>query len=211
MSLDYRQYYHLLPAANTRVIGSGNTSDYLLASNPTSIKSIPYPAQRVMNTESPTIDSVHSEILGPSAGIQADVGVSRAVDVHPSSANPQIPDSLARVARKKPRIDAVPQPLEVYLPKMFHLSRLPVELLAEILLYMPSTKSLLAVARCSRYLCATLVSSSSAFIWRNVRMSCNPPIPNPTPNFGEPAYASFIFDDGECEVRFHDPCKLSTT
>jgi hypothetical protein len=84
-----------------------------------------------------------------------------------------------------------------------HLTRIPMELLAEILLYLPSTKCILAVARCSKYFCDTLViNKSSVFIWRNVRAACKPyAIPEPTPNFTEPAYAAFIFDDGECEVR----------
>jgi len=84
-----------------------------------------------------------------------------------------------------------------------HLTRIPMELLAEILLYLPSTKCILAVARCSKYFCNTLVNNrSSVFIWRNVRAACKPyAIPNPTPNFTESAYAAFIFDGGECEVR----------
>jgi hypothetical protein len=84
-----------------------------------------------------------------------------------------------------------------------HLTRIPMELLAEILLYLPSTKCILAVARCSKYFCDTLVTNkSSVFIWRNVRAACKPyAIPEPTPNFTEPAYAAFIFDGGECEVR----------
>ena len=83
-----------------------------------------------------------------------------------------------------------------------YLTRIPMELLAEILLYMPSTKCILALARCNKYFCATLVKKSSVFIWRNVRASSKPyAIPDPTPNFTEPAYAVFIFDSGECEVR----------
>ena len=84
-----------------------------------------------------------------------------------------------------------------------YLSCIPMELLAEILLYLPSTRCILAVARCSKYFCDTLVTNkSSVFIWRNVRSTCKPyAIPEPTPNFTEPAYAAFIFDGGECEVR----------
>jgi F-box domain len=85
----------------------------------------------------------------------------------------------------------------------YDLTRLPLELLAEILLYMPSTKCVLALARCSKYFCATLVNNgSSVFIWRRVRATCKPKvIPDPTPDFTEPAYAAFIFDGGQCEVR----------
>lgn len=89
-------------------------------------------------------------------------------------------------------------------PKRCHdyLSRVPMELLAEILLYSLSTQSVLALARCSKYFCATLLNKSSVFIWRNVRAACKPyAIPDPPQNFTEPAYAAFIFDGGECEVR----------
>ncbi|THG98552.1 hypothetical protein EW145_g7408 [Phellinidium pouzarii] len=78
-------------------------------------------------------------------------------------------------------------------------STLPLELLAEIL-SSTTPKEVLALARCSRYLCTTLVGNySTAFIWKNARKSCIPPIPDPTPNFTEPAYAAYIFDGGPCE------------
>lgn len=100
---------------------------------------------------------------------------------------------------KKARFDS-PSPPEVVAPTPSGLSRLPVELLAEIMLYFTSTKMLLNVARSSKDLCLTLVNPAFSFIWRSVRGSCCVPIPDPTPNFAEPAYAAFIFDGGECEV-----------
>ncbi|KZP02971.1 hypothetical protein FIBSPDRAFT_808192, partial [Athelia psychrophila] len=100
---------------------------------------------------------------------------------------------------KRARFDS-PRPPEVGVPKPSGLSRLPIELLAEILLYFTSTKVLLNVARSSKDLCLTLVDPASSFIWRGIRGSCCVPIPDPTPNFTEPAYAAFIFDGGECEV-----------
>lgn len=93
-----------------------------------------------------------------------------------------------------------PSPPEVGVPTPSGLSRLPVELLAEIMLYFTSTKTLLNVARSSKDLCLTLVYPSFSFIWRSVRQSCCVPIPDPTPNFTEPTYAAFIFDGGECEI-----------
>lgn len=88
-------------------------------------------------------------------------------------------------------------------PKPSPLTQLPYELLAEILLYTASPKDLLAVARCSKYFCDTLVQNqSSYFIWRSVRATCKlGPIPDPTPNFQEPSYAAYLFDGGECDVN----------
>ncbi|TDL28712.1 hypothetical protein BD410DRAFT_760244 [Rickenella mellea] len=81
------------------------------------------------------------------------------------------------------------------------ISRIPMELLAEIL-SSTSPKDILSLSRCSRYFCHTLANNRSAtFIWRHARLSCVPsPIPDPTPNFTEPAYAAFIFDGGTCEA-----------
>jgi len=115
--------------------------------------------------------------------------------LHPSSSPPN-----PRV-RRRPRSTGL-LPDNVVPEPQCYLSRIPIELLAEILMYMPSTQTVLALARCSKYFCATLVNNdSSVFIWRNVRATSKPyAIPDPTPNFTEPAYAAFIFDCGECEV-----------
>jgi hypothetical protein len=106
---------------------------------------------------------------------------------------------------------------------------LPLEVLAEILLYTISPKDLLAVARTCKALCAQLVSPGSAFIWRKMREKVKLPDPaafRPVvtvsnfqpilqPDSGaasysrgvelfvgrEPAYAAFVFDGGLCEVR----------
>ena len=78
---------------------------------------------------------------------------------------------------------------------------LPLELLHEIFLYMPSPKCVLALARCSKDFCNMLVRNESMYIWKTVRATAKPvAIPDPTPNFTEPAYAAFIFDGGKCEV-----------
>ncbi|KAH8120450.1 hypothetical protein DFH11DRAFT_1739563 [Phellopilus nigrolimitatus] len=77
-------------------------------------------------------------------------------------------------------------------------SILPFELLDEIL-SRTSPKEVLALARCSRYFCNTLVNESAARIWKASRASCVPRLPDPTPNFTESAYAAYIFDGGSCE------------
>lgn len=81
-------------------------------------------------------------------------------------------------------------------------SRLPLELLAEILMYTASPRDVLAVARTSKYFCDTLLSSSSTFIWRTARQQCVPlPVPEPISTFTESSYAAALFDPGLCEVR----------
>ncbi|KAF9467827.1 hypothetical protein BDZ94DRAFT_1247828 [Collybia nuda] len=86
-------------------------------------------------------------------------------------------------------------------PALCLLSRLPLELLAEILIYTCSPKDVLAVARTSKYFCDTLLSSPSMFIWRGTRQACLPrPLPDPMSIFTESSYASFLFDGGPCEI-----------
>ncbi len=82
-------------------------------------------------------------------------------------------------------------------------TRIPLEILAEVLLYTPFTQDILALARCSKYFCGTLVNNpGTVFIWKRVRAAALPsPIPDPTPNFTEAAYAAYLFDSGPCEVR----------
>ena len=86
-----------------------------------------------------------------------------------------------------------------------YLSHLPLEILAEVLLY-TTPRDILAVARTSKFFCNTLVDPSSEFIWKGARTRNSPiAIPDPTPNFTEASYAAFLFDYGECEVH----CLLS--
>lgn len=87
-------------------------------------------------------------------------------------------------------------------PGRCHLSRMPFELLAEILVNTTGPQDALTLARCSKFFCATLVTNpSSKFIWRRLRAICKPlPIPDPTPNFTESSFAAFLFDGGSCEV-----------
>lgn len=82
-----------------------------------------------------------------------------------------------------------------------YLERMPMEILAEILSYSSSPQDILALARCSKFFCATLTNKSSDFIWRQARTRCLPrAIPEPTPNFTESSYAALIYDSGPCEV-----------
>ncbi|KAI9438669.1 hypothetical protein H4582DRAFT_190173 [Lactarius indigo] len=77
----------------------------------------------------------------------------------------------------------------------------PVEILAEILYYVPSPKDVLSVARCNRRLCTTLLNPSNVMIWRRARSHCIvPDLPPPPPGWSESAYAAFIFDAGNCYV-----------
>ncbi|KAJ7634803.1 hypothetical protein FB45DRAFT_909894 [Roridomyces roridus] len=77
---------------------------------------------------------------------------------------------------------------------------LPFELIAEILIYTACPRDVLAVARCNKYLCTTLLRADSAFIWRATRQSCLPsPLPDPQPiRLSESAFAALVFDPGEC-------------
>ncbi|PBK94947.1 hypothetical protein ARMGADRAFT_1078816 [Armillaria gallica] len=85
-------------------------------------------------------------------------------------------------------------------PKPCHITRLPFELIAEVLLYTRSPKDVLALARCNKFFCATLVSKSSDYIWRYTRNNCKPaPLPEPLKIFTEVSYAAFVFDEGKCE------------
>lgn len=106
------------------------------------------------------------------------------------------------------------------------LLRIPVELLSEILIWTGSPKFVLAVSRTCRSLRSTIMSPNSAFIWKEARKLATIiprpkeiwdfeeppktffPMPDPPPGvFGstdteaEARYASFVFDDGICEVR----------
>jgi hypothetical protein len=76
---------------------------------------------------------------------------------------------------------------------------LPLEILAEIFSYISSPRTVLALARSSKFFCATFTSPTADFIWR--ARCASSPIPDPTPNFTEAAYAAFIFDAGVCDVR----------
>ena len=82
-----------------------------------------------------------------------------------------------------------------------YLDDLPVEILAEILSY-TTTRDILSLTRASKYFCHTLCNKSHDFVWKKARARFSPAaIPDPTPNFTEPAYAAVLFDYGLCEVN----------
>lgn len=60
----------------------------------------------------------------------------------------------------------------------------------------------LAVARCNKYLCNTLLREESGFIWRSARLNCKPgPLPDPKAiNLTESAFAALLFDFGDCSA-----------
>ncbi|KAG8942928.1 hypothetical protein FRC00_011513 [Tulasnella sp. 408] len=85
-------------------------------------------------------------------------------------------------------------------PKKDFLQRLPVELLAEILKF-SSSVTVLAVARTCKWLCETLIHEDQEFIWKAARHNYYvEDLPDPPPGIPEPAYASAIFDIGDCLV-----------
>ena len=95
--------------------------------------------------------------------------------------------------------------------KVSLISRLPFELVAEILLYSTSPVDILSLSRTCKHFCATLVHNPvAAFIWKRVRAQTIPPVPDPTKlGFSEPQLANFIYGGGKCTVRslwrFHSP------
>ncbi|KAL5518868.1 hypothetical protein ACEPAH_551 [Sanghuangporus vaninii] len=103
------------------------------------------------------------------------------------------------MARKKRKAQHDTTDVDMSPPKRDLISTLPWELIAEIL-SMTTPKEVLALARCSRHFCDSLViNPRSKCIWESARVYCRPKIPDPTPNFTEPAYAAYIFDGGPCE------------
>ena len=88
------------------------------------------------------------------------------------------------------------------IPPKCHLTSLPLELVAEVLSYVPSTRDVLAVTRTCKHFCNVLANNKATdFIWRQARARSPPqPIPDPTPNFPEASYAAFLFDSKTCEV-----------
>ncbi|KAH8101110.1 hypothetical protein BXZ70DRAFT_1077240 [Cristinia sonorae] len=84
-------------------------------------------------------------------------------------------------------------------PNPHYLDRLPLEILAEILLHTASPRDVLSVARCSKFLCATLVNNpATTYIWKHLRGKFHR-VPDPTPNWTEASYAAFIFGPSTCE------------
>ncbi|KLO09320.1 hypothetical protein SCHPADRAFT_907826 [Schizopora paradoxa] len=102
------------------------------------------------------------------------------------------------VRRKRAKKSSSGEPTVVSRRDLF--SKLPLEVLSEIL-SMVTTEEVLAVARCCKHLCHTLLNFPyTEFIWRRARKNyIHNPLPDPLPNFTEASYASFVFDMGNCD------------
>lgn len=116
-----------------------------------------------------------------------------------------VPPPVVPAASKRPRIRKKRRtnvnPLPIVDPSRCYITTLPFELIAEVLIYTGSPKDVLAVARCCKYFCNTLLGSNSTFIWEKTRKICLPsPLPDPPSLFTESSYAAFVFDGGICEV-----------
>ncbi|KAJ3920500.1 hypothetical protein F5877DRAFT_77072 [Lentinula edodes] len=86
-------------------------------------------------------------------------------------------------------------------PRTCYIAKLPLELLAEILLYTKSPKDILALTRCSKFFCRTLLHEANQYIWRYARQNClRGRLPEPCPRFTESSFAAFVFDAGPCEI-----------
>ena len=81
------------------------------------------------------------------------------------------------------------------------LGNLPVELLNESFSYL-NPIDLLAVTMSSKPLCHILTDPKSNFVWKRARhnLNLNESVPDPTPNWTEPAYAHFLFKPKRCTV-----------
>ena len=84
------------------------------------------------------------------------------------------------------------------------IGRLPVELLNESFSYLNSI-DLLAVTRTCKAICRILTDPHSSFVWKRARHNFNvdSPVPEPTPNWTEPALAYMLFTPKHCEVLVH--------
>jgi hypothetical protein len=121
-----------------------------------------------------------------------------ASSVHPVAA--PVPQKPKKKKRKK-NSSSKKQKDQPVLGPCF-ISTIPLELLAEILLFTESPKDVLAFTRTSKFFCQLLVNPSQAFIWKGVRALYPVPPPDPMSIFSEASYASFLFDGGDCSVRF---------
>ncbi|KIY47405.1 hypothetical protein FISHEDRAFT_59685 [Fistulina hepatica ATCC 64428] len=125
----------------------------------------------------------------------ADSGEDKRNSVKPPGAT----DAQSKMKLRLPKRRRLNRSTQKEVPSDFapHFERLPIELLTEILMYTGSSKNVLAVARCSKYLCNTLLDSRSQGIWKVARTTCG--LPDPPPIFTDASYAAFVFDEGECQ------------
>lgn len=97
-----------------------------------------------------------------------------------------------------------------------HISKLPLEILSEILILTGSPRHVLAFARTSKHFCYVLLGEGAQHVWRRarrgpqcriVRLVLDSDVPKivslpdpPKGIFSEAAYAAFLFDPGTCDV-----------
>jgi len=61
-------------------------------------------------------------------------------------------------------------------------------------------RDLLALARSCKQFFQILVDPTASLLWRRARARFEHPVPEPSSNWSEWAYAAFIFDSGECDI-----------
>ena len=87
----------------------------------------------------------------------------------PDTATPVVRDEDASRSRKKGRMEVGDVQTESLISKASLLFRLPLELLAEILILTGSPQHVLAIARTCKSFCHTLLGEDAQFIWRAAR------------------------------------------
>ncbi|KAF9533430.1 hypothetical protein CPB83DRAFT_845249 [Crepidotus variabilis] len=136
------------------------------------------PAKRRRTAE----DDQHSSVAGPSVSVEEEP--SELDEEGSDTASDDDRQSTAQIikisARKKNKekstsdesntIDTLNKDDAVF-PKTPPFCSLPLELLAEILIYTGSPQHVLAVARSCKFLCDTLLGTNAQFIWRAARKS----------------------------------------
>ncbi|KAF8911292.1 hypothetical protein CPB85DRAFT_1435042 [Mucidula mucida] len=89
-------------------------------------------------------------------------------------------------------------------PKTCYFTKLPFELIADILQFTQSPRDVLALYLCNKYLRDTLLRKESDFIWRYMRLHCQPsPLPDKPSSMTEASYAALVFGGGMCG----EPCE----
>ncbi|KAJ3985851.1 hypothetical protein F5890DRAFT_1552800 [Lentinula detonsa] len=108
---------------------------------------------------------------------------------------------MARDSKKQKTSESLSEVQASRSIKACYITKLPLELLAEILLYTKSPKDILALTRCSKFFCRTLLHQANQYIWRYARQNCLPEaLPEPCSRFTESSFAAFVLDAGPCEI-----------
>ncbi|KAF9018030.1 hypothetical protein BDZ89DRAFT_362078 [Hymenopellis radicata] len=101
-------------------------------------------------------------------------------------------------SRKAKRSKRAVSPSEIA-PKTCFITKLPFELIADILQLTQSPRDVLALSLCNKYLRDTLLRDDSDFIWRYMRLNFKPnPLPDKPSSMTEASYAALVFGGGIC-------------